>query len=302
MIKPNFLIVGAAKSGTTSLYYYLKQHPDIYMSEEVKEPHYFARETFSAVANNTPMAKHSLQYLVQDKEKYSALFAKAICEKAVGEASTGYLYAHKEAIQKIKTELGDIKIIIMLRNPIQRAFSAYSHLVKDCFEVLTFKEALHAEEKRKEEGWHPFFYYKSYGLYSEMIKAYLENFSDVKIVFFENFNDNEKNVVKDIYEFLGVDSSFTPNTGIKLNVTGIPKSRLLYNFMMQENLIKRILRPVYYTFMSKHIRKKVGNIMMQKNLQKMNIFEKDRIHLQQFFKDDIKKIEKLLNMDLSHWH
>jgi len=150
---PNFLIVGAPKSGTTSLYYYLKEHPEIYMSK-LKEPHFFSKE-----CKNLPFrgpkdeSLGSTKYMNLTWEDYQNLFKGAITYKAVGEASADYLYYFKCSIKNIKKYLGNPKIIIILRNPIERAFSAYLHMLRDGREYLSFREALHMEEERKKNNW-----------------------------------------------------------------------------------------------------------------------------------------------------
>ena len=126
---PNFLIVGAAKSGTTSLYAYLKQHPDIFMPEW-KELSFFSGDEY------TPLHK------VKKPRYYRTVFAGAKNESAIGEASTSYLY-DQTAAAAIKAKLGNIKIIIVLRDPVSMSYSLYSHQVRKEGETAdSFEEAL----------------------------------------------------------------------------------------------------------------------------------------------------------------
>ena len=135
---PNFLVVGAAKSGTSSLHNYLNQHPEIFMPSfrdgvNVKEPQFFVRES----------VMDRLHSGIWNWQDYKDLFFQVKDEKAIGEASVFYLYYFEEAINNIKKYLGDqIKIIIILRNPIDRAYSAYQHVSRSMKEELSFEEAL----------------------------------------------------------------------------------------------------------------------------------------------------------------
>src|SRR5437588_7141599 len=164
--KPNFLIAGAAKAGTTSLHDYLGQHPDIYMST-FKEPNYFVPG-----------------YAYEDWEDYLALFAGARGETAVGESSTGYLYCEESPL-RIKSTLGDVKIILILRNPARRAASLYWWMVREGYEnAPSFADALERESSRARDPdfrancpqFFPDYLYYTTGLYSEQVERFLETF------------------------------------------------------------------------------------------------------------------------------
>ena len=144
---PNFLIVGAAKSGTTSLYHYLKQHPEIYMSP-VKEPKFITAQFLSFPFKGIGDEKVE-QNIVKSYNEYCNLFKDVSKEKIIGEASPDNLYFFEKAINIIIYHLKNPKIIIILRNPIERAFSAYMYFINCNREYLSFEEALKEEEKRR---------------------------------------------------------------------------------------------------------------------------------------------------------
>ena len=177
---PNFLIVGAAKSGTSSLHNYLNQHPDIFMPTfnkngvNVKEPQFFVKEK----------VMDRIHSGVWDWENYIDLFKQAESHQAIGEASVFYLYYYEEAIKNIKRYLNnEIKIIIILRNPIDRAFSAYTHVSRSVKENLSFEEAIELEDKRliKDKKLTPMVRYKDMGLYYKMVNAFLKSFDNVHL-------------------------------------------------------------------------------------------------------------------------
>ncbi|HEC50029.1 MAG TPA: sulfotransferase [Candidatus Desulfofervidus auxilii] len=297
---PNFLIVGAAKAGTTSLYYYLKEHPEIYMSP-IKEPKFITSNflKFPFKGRGDELIERNI---VKIWEEYCSLFRKVNDEKAIGEASADNLYYYEQSIHYIKKFLGDVKIIIILRNPIERAFSAYMHLVRDNREFLTLEEALDQEENRKRQNWEFIWYYKDVGFYYNQVKAYLESYSKVKIYLFDDLKRNPLDLVQDIYRFLEVDDLFVPsNIGEKFNISGVPKNKLINEFLTRPNPLKSAIKPLVKLFLSEHNIQRLYNELLQRNLKKPQMKPKTREYLKNLYKKDILKLQDLINRDLTHW-
>lgn len=299
---PNFLIVGAAKSGTTSLSYYLKQHEQIYISP-VKEPKFFTSAFLNfplkGIGDNV-VEKH----IIKNFEDYKSLFKWATPQrKAIGEASVDNLYYHENAIKQIKKYLGDPKIIIVLRNPISRAFSAYTHLVRDGRETLSFEKGLELEQERMKNNWEFMWFYKNVGLYHEQVKDYLESFSNVKIYLMEDLENKPLDVIKDIFVFLDVDDEFIPDVSVKYNVSGIPKRKIYGKISKNLNSIGSFLeKRINYLFPKKGI-KVVGifETLRSKEIRKPNMKKETHDLLVDFYRDDILKTQKLIGRDLSNW-
>ena len=158
MKHPNLYIIGAPKSGTTSLYQYLNQHPNI--SIPLKEPRYLIKQSIQNVSDDDPIKPYLLRSSILDKESYNKLYNNKT-EKILCDASSQYLYHHREVITQIKAleDSQPTKIIILLRNPIERAFSNYLH---NCatFEYLDFFQALEQEHSRILKGFNSFWHYK----------------------------------------------------------------------------------------------------------------------------------------------
>ncbi|MGR3310384.1 MAG: sulfotransferase family protein, partial [Candidatus Brocadiales bacterium] len=171
---PNFLIVGASRSGTTSLYNYLKQHPEVYMSP-VKEPRFVIGQQSTKFSYKGIGDEKSEKGVIKTIDEYKKLFENVRDEKAIGEASVINLYFYEDAIKLIKKYLGDAKIIIILRNPVERAFSQYLRLRREYRESLSFEDGLKMEEKRLKDGWLPGWHYTRRGFYYNSVKAYMEN-------------------------------------------------------------------------------------------------------------------------------
>ena len=179
---PNFFIVGAPRAGTTSLYFYLKQVPEVYLSP-VKEPNYFSIRVIPADHYLLP---------IRNKSNYLRLFEGVKDEIAIGEASPSYL-EDPEAPKLIHQVAPHAKIIILLRDPVERAFSHYLMMVSQGYEKLSFREAIEQILSKKSRG--EFRHYLTPGLYSEQIKRYINIFGNekVKILIFEEFiRDTQK--------------------------------------------------------------------------------------------------------------
>ena len=297
---PNFLIVGAAKSGTTSLYHYLKTNPQIYLSSQRKELRFFSdiKEDFQG-----PHDERFNSTIVRDIETYKSFFEDVKDETAVGDISPDYLFYYENSIKKIKRYLGNPKIIIILRNPVDRAFSHWSHYRRDGKEDLSFEEALETEQIRKEKNWEWGWRYKEVGLYYDQVKAYMENFTDVKVYLQDELHRDPAALVKEIFGFLGVDDTFVPpNLNEKFNVSGLPKSRYYHNFFRRDNLLKSLLRPIFKMIVPDETeRQKIVNRLLQRNLEKMVIDTETRKKLQNFYKNDILKLQDLIGKDLTKW-
>ncbi|MBI1911526.1 MAG: sulfotransferase [Deltaproteobacteria bacterium] len=298
--KPNFLIAGVAKSGTTTLYAWLKEHPEVFMPR--KETFFFMSSVYKNINKSDPEARKE-EDIVYTPEQYLSLFNAVKNEKAIGEVGTGYLYYHKIAIPMIRKVAGDIKIIIVLRNPIQRAFSGYSHFIRNVSEPYTFEQGLEHEKERMRQNWDFMWYYKDLGFYYEQVKAFKDNFSNVKVYLFDEFKD-EPALAKNMFEFLGIDSSFVPKFG-KTNESGLPGNVFLQEMLVKPNHpIKSLFRPLIRLVLPPERRREILLWLITKNIKKdKKLVMKPETYeaLRLIYRDDILKLQELINKDLSHW-
>ena len=295
---PNFLIVGAAKSGTSSLHNYLNQHHQVFMPSynkegmKVKEPRFLIKD----------LVQHRLHNGIWTFEEYQSLFDDVKDEKAIGESTVLYLYYYKHAINNIKHYLGeDVKIIIMLRNPADRAYSAFHHVSRGFKENNSFEKSLEIEKGRmeREENLTPMIMYKEMGMYYEMVKAYMESFKNIHIIFYEDFRDNIESEMNKIYNFLGISNNIKIDFITKHNVGGKKwKNEKMKHVFMKDNPMKSILKSVLPEKLSKGMRNKLVNASTNK-IGSMK--EETREYLNDYFKQDVKKLSELLNKDLQHW-
>jgi hypothetical protein len=295
---PNFLIVGAAKSGTSSLHNYLNQHPEVFMPSynsegmKVKEPRFLIKD----------LVKHRLHNGVWTWEEYKSLFNDVIDEKAIGESTVLYLYYYKDAIKNIKEKLGnDVKIIIMLRNPTDRAYSAFQHVSRGFKEQNSFEESLEMEDGRleREGNLTPMVMYKDMGLYHEMVKSYQESFSNVHVIIYDDFRDNTENEMKKTYQFLGISDNTNIDYVTRHNVGGKRwKNDKVKHLFMKENPIKSVIKRI----IPRRLRKGLRNNLVTASTNKVLLMkDQTRIMLNDFFREDVRKLSDLLNRDLTHW-
>lgn len=294
-ILPNFLVVGASKSGTSSLYHYLKQHPDIFLSEKQKEGRFFSQMVNCFDGPGDTIVEKTI---TKDVESYKLLFEGYNREKAIGDISPEYLYFHEQAIPLIKSTLGnDVKIIMILRNPVDRAFSAYTHFKRDKRESLSFEEALEKEMERENQHWLWTWKYKHSGFYTKQVKAYLDNFKQVKIFLYDDLLNSQPKVLKEICAFIGIDSGFEFDTTYKYNVSGDPRNQLLYKLETSRGLIQALKKVIPSGVVARVKKKWTG----EKQMVKSEMSPETRLSLIGFFREDILELQKLINRDLTHW-
>lgn len=296
---PNFLIVGMAKCGTSSLARYLQQHPEVFISKK-KEPRFFT-SSCQKVPKNGPKDHLVRKWYVDTFKAYKQLFRDA-GQKAVGEASADTLYFYNETIPVIQHYLGDPKIIIILRDPVKRAFSAYQHLVRDEREFLSFEKALDLEESRRRENWELIYHYRSASRYYQPVKAFLKSFSNVKILLTKDLHTDPEGSIKSIFDFLEVSNSVRIDLKTKYNVSGVPRNKFLYDSIRGTNGLRNMVRPLARTFFrSERARSRVLNWLWMKNLDRMALAKETERRLYGDFYQDILQTEQLIGRDLSDW-
>ena len=286
---PTFFLLGAAKAGTTSLYYYLKQHPQIFLPL-TKEPHFFDHTENYEKGIATYLKNH-----FQGAEKYSIR----------GEATPAYF--HK--VSKVAPRLAKIyarnepRFIVILRDPVQRAWSHYLHKVRLALETESFDAALLLEADRLKEGTLAWVGYYSDGLYAQHIKKWLTYFDKNCFLFLlnEDLKEYPNETLATIFDFLGADSSVQINTTTYKNVASYPKSKWLMTFLSQPKTLKQPFKKV----LPKPVRIRIKHYLYDKNLRQHvsapQMPDPMTISLRKQYSDDIKELEKIIDRDLSQW-
>jgi len=286
-MKVNFFIVGAPKAGTTSLHQHLGENHKIEMSSQ-KEPDYFSDKAIHE--QGMYYGKNRINTL----DMYESLFVQK--ESVIyGESSVSYLF-YDNVAKDIKKYNPYAKIIIMLRNPIERAFSHYLMdyrlgLISDSFENIINKRSMHKNA-------HLFYQqYIEVGKYTNQILRYMDFFEKENILFInhEDFNKNVTETVAEVCDFLNISDDFTSDLNIRHNTYTMPKNkviRFIYSFVSLRKILTFIL-PIYLV---KNIR-----FFLFKTDEKPELLEQTRNQLKKIFNYDIRKLEEILDKDFSQW-
>jgi hypothetical protein len=294
---PDFLVIGAARAGTTALHGVLRQHPDIFMPAH-KEPNFFAYEG-DALTCQGPGADY-INNSVVDRDTYAALFADAPADARLGEASPLYLYSEK-APARIKHHVPTAKMVVILRNPVEQAYSHFMYATKQCIETeADFEKALHLENERLAAGWQPLFGYSSFPRYAEQLTRYFDQFPREQFLIrrYEDYQAAPENFLRDVFDFIGVDTTFAPVTGDKVNAGGVPKNQAFQDFLMKSNPVTKAIGLV----VPQSTRLKIRDWLASKNMNTPDeLSEAARAVLLDRLSDDIKALESLLDWDLSDW-
>lgn len=298
MTLPNFLLIGAARSGTTALYEYLDQHPEIFVCEP-KEPHFFALGgeplDFRGPGDDAMVNRRA----VTDWKAYRALFANAGGAKARGEASVSSLYVPRAAA-RIRERLPDVRILCLLRNPADRAFSAFMYMRSRMYEPLAdFRAALADEDRRVGERWHHIWHYRRMSLYAESIARFFEAFGRdrVRVHLHDDFRAEPSRVVRDCFEFLGVDPDFVPPERPSALVSGVPRNAVWQRILMAA----RPLRNRFLPLVPRRFAQRLKRRLTESNLTRVTPDPALREELLEAFEPDIRALEALLGRDLSRW-
>ena len=294
MARPDFFIVGAPRCGTTAMYEYLRQHPQIYMPEH-KEPIYFGSDL-----------THLHGRLLESD--YVGLFKHARPGQRVGEASTWYLFS-KTAAREIREFAPDGKIIIMLRNPVEAMYSLHRELLFYRAEpIQSFEEALGAEEDRKQgrrlgpPGRGEMLYYRDTVRYADQVQRYLNEFNrdQVKVIIFDDFAKDPAASHREALEFLGVDPSFTPA------FERVNESKRLVNNALQEFIVRppALLAKLVPLLRRTRVAHRVRAAILMANSRATERAPMDpqlRRRLTEELAPEVARLGRLIGRDLSAW-
>jgi hypothetical protein len=314
MVKlPNFFIVGAPKAGTTSLYAYLDQHPQVYMSP-LKEPSYFASElraeNFSEelrprVAREMraleeylrgDMRERRFGGLVSTWEDYLKLYRNVSDQQAIGEATASYLWS-PTAARNIAARIPHARIIITLRNPVERAYSQYLQMLTVGVNPGSFRELIDASIDCRDQRLGIAWPLLEYGRYCAQVERYFREFprSQVHISYYEDLQRSPQQLMADLFAFLGVNPGFVPDISRRHNEPQIPKLAGAAYFLKKWGAWPYVRRlapaPLGPRLRSLMVRPR-GSLEMA---------AADRAFLTDYYREDIARLAALLGRDLSSW-
>ncbi len=295
---PDFLVIGAARSGTTSLHRYLGQDPQVFMSEK-KEANYFvffgSDSPFVGPADVRALNPRS----VYTREEYEDLFSEAGSALAVGESSPTYLDT-PEAAQRIDETLPSVRLIVSLRDPVDRAYSDFKQMRAQGWEPeADFASALDLEEQRLEDGWGPWYGYVRRGLYTDRLAPFRERFSDgrISVVLYDDLASDPTGTVRGLLGFLGLDWSREIDAATAHNSSPKAVRNEGLDRLLKGETTRRIATRLLPAGARRSLRTRVRRI----NEVDRPIEPQHRARLEEQFAPEISRLEELLGRDLSAW-
>jgi hypothetical protein len=290
-VLPNFLVIGAAKAGTTALHWYLAEHPAVFMSP-VKDPSYFAYGLDAEGQLLWGDPEHH-RFPVKSLIEYQELFAKADNAVAIGEASTMYLECPQSA-PRIRELLPAARIICGLRDPVNRAYSDYLMYLRSRGRRFDPARDLTATSvwARPDSHW------MRVSRYHEKLSRYFDAFprGQIHVFLFDDLQRNPLAVMQEVYRFVGIDPGFVPDFETPHNVGGMPANMLLEGFLTSK-AIKSVVEPWLPVRAANWVRR-----LRTRNLRQAPPLPPElREELTRHFRADIERTSELIGRGLEHW-
>lgn len=290
MTSPDFLVIGAYKCGTTALHHYLRAHPGLFVPAR-KEPNYFA------FAGAEPPFDHpAAPGSIRDLATYEGLFMPAPTGAIVGEVSPAYL-AVPGACERIRTAAPDVRLVAVLRDPVERAYSDYLMYRRDGMErAASFRDALDQQAMR-DRATDPTSRYIDTGRYAAQLAPYLVAFprDRIHVLLHEDLRDHRDQALRGLFEFLGVDPTIEIRDQAPSNVSGEPGSvgmRVAYGVRRRV----RRLRPL----VPEGIRRRL-DARLERQLVRTPLPDDAAELLIDTYREDVARLADLIQRDLSGW-
>ena len=296
MTLPNFLVIGAGRSGTTSLHRYLGQHPEVYLCPE-KSPNFFVSHEELPPWEGPDLRRMARQW-ISDPRAYEALFDAVKDEKAVGEVSPVYLQA-RNAPKAIRDMCPEVRIVAILRDPVERAYAHFLGRRRDGLEKRSdFREVAAAELARPLPDDVAFGSYLGCGRYHHFLQGYFELFprERIRVYLFEDLLRDADALLADLFEFLGVDPAFVVDTGERHGRTGEIENPALRFLWTRSVALRTALRP--------HLPSAFRDAafpLFAPRLARPAVDPALRAELVEVFRDDVGRLEALIDRNLSGW-
>ena len=294
MNNPNTFLIGVQKAATTSVFNWLRQHPEICAPLAMKDLAFFTRPMF--------YEEKGIDFLLKHYENCKS------SQKIKLQGSVHYIF-FEDALRRIKSFNPDAKFILILRQPVDRAISGFKYARKFNYENLNFEDAVEKETQRIQSEDLRIISectYVSHGYYAYQIKRFLKYFekNQLKILLYEDVKDSPEKITRELYEFLGVDPKFNPEF-TAYNKTGSLKSKTIQKILFGDHLIKKILVRMISSIITEEqmakLRWKLIHINTSNKEDNYEISQDLIDRLSANFEADITELEQLIDRDLSHW-
>jgi hypothetical protein len=283
------VVAGAGRAGSTAVAEALRAHPDVFVTQP-KEPHFLALggrpAAFAGPGDDTTINRLA----ITDRDQYLHLFPEDESFVALGEGSVSTLYYPSTAIPAITSLNPDMRVVVMLRDPVDRAFSSFQYLTVRGFEPLSdFLSAVDDEPRRRELGWHHLWHYTAMSHYAEDVAQFVDQFGDqVGVWFYDDLERDDAGTIADIQRFIGVDPGRYEASEIqRVNASGRPRVQALQS-AMQWGVRHARLRSTVKRVVPFRLRERIRSANLQPNTADDTVrarlrptFAKDLEHLQE---------------------
>ena len=297
MTLPNFLIIGAERCGTTSIYNYLGQHPQVFVTPQ-KETHFFSFEG-GRPRHTGPDDDRDDRQTIIEWDAYLALYDGVRGEKACGEVCPGYLNVPGTA-DNIARHVPDARLVVILRQPASRAFSAYlAHRRMGREPEADFEHALEMGPQRLRQGWAACWAYEQAGQYMARLAPYDERFGreHVSVLFYDDLARDPAGFMHNLFNLLQVDDAFTPELSRRYNPAGIPRNRRLHHWIKSPSRLKRI----YRALVPERLHSRLAARIETGNLERPEMSPDVQQRLTGRYRDSILELQERVGRDLSGW-
>ncbi|MBA2415666.1 MAG: sulfotransferase [Geodermatophilaceae bacterium] len=299
MTAPTFLIAGAARAGTTSLAEGLRTHPRVFVTQP-KEPHYFALHGCPANFQGPGDADTVNRVAVTDRDDYLSLYPKAHDFLALGDGSVSTLYYAERAAPEIVRMNPDMRIVVILREPVDRAYSGFQYLKTRGFEMSTdFLAAVAEEPRRKDENWHHLWHYTSMSRYAGDLRVLQDALGRerVGVWFYDDLEADYQGTLRGIQAFLGLPEDSTQDLDVpRVNVSGTPKLAAVQRGIQAatgNEFVRRTVKSLTTYRFRERIRRG--------GLRSSTVTAEERAELAPRFADDLAELSPLVDHPLPAW-
>lgn len=294
---PTYLVIGAARSGTTALVEGLRTHPRVFVTQP-KEPHYFALHgtvpAFTGPGDDITINRVA----ITDRHDYLALFPSNQQFVALGDGSVSTLYYHERAIPEILALAPDLRVVVLLREPVERAYSAFQYLALRGAEThVSLVDAIADEDARVAAGWHHLWHYSRMSRYAESVKAFQVGLGEsrVGIWFYDDLVDDYVGTVKQVLRFLGTEPYAGEAVGVPVvNASGRPRSRL-----MQSSIQLATQNPLLRSSVKRATSLRMREWVRSRTLQHSDVIEGERAVLEPLFAADLQELASIVPVERS---
>lgn len=295
VVVPNFLVVGAARSGTTGLVEGLRTHPTVFITEP-KEPHFFALHGRTVNFQGPGDATTINRVAVTDTDSYLALYPQDGHFSLLGDGSVSSLYYHEVAIPAIRAMNPQMRIVIMLREPVDRAYSSYQYMRARGFEPEeSFLDAVAAEEDRRNADWHHLWHYLAMGRYASSVSAFRSAFGreQVGVWYYDDLQSDYEKTVTEVLRFLAAPEAPGEAKGVpRVNISGTPRSKALHQVIWaatRNDVVRRSVKQLTSFRMREFVRRAI--------LRSVGVDAATRAQLEPEFSDDLRALAEVVGDD-----